>query len=684
MLSFEPPQTPVSKPFKILGVELLVPMTWPVEKSLNNDDEEEQHDPNMIDCYRKYKLGLLQPGVFEVILSLIEPAVRIPYRERSIRDNTMIRLVLYLFRNLAAIPDLNMLLSGTAEQIKMSHMQESLMIRFYESDVIELLLTISSNSTNRQDSSEWNVLVLEILYNLLEHVDPKSVFEYKHETDHKKAELHELSSKLSDLLRSENDRKKQKHTHAPSRHNRFGGTYILEDWEGNRLVSHKQQAGYADLSELVDGEKKENRVGVKRKLADPIKPRKVYQNPRALMYLKATAQSFLESCFNAFFSSILKDMKREDKKIVPKDYTRYYFCMRWFLQYHLYEKKQSRLRKENSLNLPLRREQEEDSGNMLDNKIYDFDLVANAFDMGTILYCLQRIRIKIDDKTWFEVQVTVDCFRQMLASLHEMSQSEEEEYRDAADHIQSNIYYDQSILDLLHSLIKTYRNQSIQYLKTVIMLTHVLLKMLEHYSKTKKTLFIRKKKSKRSSQKKKNKKKELNREEGIEGDIEEDAQMEDTDTRESEEEEEEDENNMTYNEHVFKFESFEKKYISEDIINAYCTLLEGYKDLEPEYIHYITSFFHRMIVKRNAEYLFWKLPVMELFNRIMLHSSKFPRTEAHAQLKELIRYSTRQFFKYASIYPLLFVEALVPSIKTNVSELQTFISKSKPQEQEET
>lgn len=106
--------------------------------------------------------------------------------------------------------------------------------------------------------------------------------------------------------------------------------------------------------------------------------------------------------------------------------------------------------------------------------------------------------------------------------------------------------------------------------------------------------------------------------------------------------------------------------------------------MEPEYIHYITSFFHRIIVKRNAEYLFWKLPVMELFNRIMLHSSKFPRTEAHAQLKELIRYSTRQFFKYASIYPLLFVEALVPSIKTNVSELQTFISKSKPQEQEET
>lgn len=94
----------------------------------------------------------------------------------------MIRLVLYFFRNLAAIPDLNMLLSGTTEQIKMSHMQETLMIRYYESDVIELLLTMSSNSANRQDSSEWNVLVLEILYNIVEHVDPKSVFQYRQDS----------------------------------------------------------------------------------------------------------------------------------------------------------------------------------------------------------------------------------------------------------------------------------------------------------------------------------------------------------------------------------------------------------------------------------------------------------------------------------------------------------------------
>lgn len=245
----------------------------------------------------------------------------------------------------------------------------------------------------------------------------------------------------------------------------------------------------------------------------------------------------------ALFSSVLKDMKRDDKKIVDKDYIRYYFCMRWFLQYHLYENKTSKARKANTLCLPSR----QDEGNIL-NKSFDFDLVATAFDLGTILFCIHYIRQKQEEKKWFEVTVTADCFRQMLVSLHEMSQSEEEEYRDAAEHIQSNVYYEQSILDLLHSLVKNYRNQSKQYLKTMVMLTHVLLKMLDHYAKTKKTLFVRKKKNERS-RKKKDKKKQM-----VEGSEEqEEVQMDESEGSESEED-----HGPAYNEQLFKFEGFEK------------------------------------------------------------------------------------------------------------------------------
>jgi hypothetical protein len=151
-------------------------MTWPVEKSL---EEEEEHDPNIMICYRKYKMDLLVPGVFETILALIMRSVRIPHRDRSIVDHTTIRLALYLFRNLTAIPDLNISQSATMEQIRMSRMQESLMTRYYEADVMEFLLTIASNSSTQTSLSEWNLLVLEALYNFIKHVDPKDVYLYR-------------------------------------------------------------------------------------------------------------------------------------------------------------------------------------------------------------------------------------------------------------------------------------------------------------------------------------------------------------------------------------------------------------------------------------------------------------------------------------------------------------------------
>jgi hypothetical protein len=61
-------------------VELLVPMTWPIEKSLDTEENEEPEDPNLMSCYRKYKLDLLTPGVFETILAMIMKSVRIPHR----------------------------------------------------------------------------------------------------------------------------------------------------------------------------------------------------------------------------------------------------------------------------------------------------------------------------------------------------------------------------------------------------------------------------------------------------------------------------------------------------------------------------------------------------------------------------------------------------------------------------
>lgn len=60
-------------------------MTWPLEKkSLDEEDEDSEEDnPNVMQCYRKYKLDLLTPGVFETILTMIIKALRKPHRYKK-------------------------------------------------------------------------------------------------------------------------------------------------------------------------------------------------------------------------------------------------------------------------------------------------------------------------------------------------------------------------------------------------------------------------------------------------------------------------------------------------------------------------------------------------------------------------------------------------------------------------
>lgn len=60
-------------------------MTWPLEqKSLDDEDEDnDDENPNVMQCYRRYKLDLLTSGVFETILTMIIKALRKPHRYKK-------------------------------------------------------------------------------------------------------------------------------------------------------------------------------------------------------------------------------------------------------------------------------------------------------------------------------------------------------------------------------------------------------------------------------------------------------------------------------------------------------------------------------------------------------------------------------------------------------------------------
>ncbi|KAI9302207.1 timeless protein-domain-containing protein [Cunninghamella echinulata] len=697
--------SPISERFILASIEIIVPLTWPIQHNPEGLDPELEQ--NILQYYQKIKMQLLEKGIFEAALRVLLKSLRIPYRERSSRDQSIIRLILYFWRNLTAISDPKVTSMASEEQILLSTLQALLLVRLHESNVLELLLTMAS-TMDTSEAGEYNVILLEILFYLLEHANAREIFMTKKITPvtSNANKYKNTSSKLSTMLHSENNNKRLKTLHTPSRHNRFGGSYILEGWDGGKRVSHKQHAGYADLDQLI-GIRDKNRRGQKRKQMDEVGTHDAYSSQSSRLCLKQFAKSFLETCFNSFYSILYKDMQREDKKIIERDHARFYYTKKWFLEYISYEiletmsieekkkKQQENINSNNNkqtvlssssnpssitndqLILPgstqhnhhlmeqsTTSQEKEDVNNNNSNKNNgqdenvnldenkqpsNFHLVANAMELSMFWTCMRRIRICLEDKIWYDAQITADCLRQMLVLLNIMNRSSEQEYREVADYIQSNIYHEQETLDIFPDLIKAYRNQSYEYIEVTVQLIYTLLKMLESYCKNQTVLFIRKKKNGKKPKKKVT---------GEENDLDGDNNNEDDDDDNANSEEDERDRRIAYKEHVFAFENFEKKFATYDTIRVCCILLEQYKTLKPETLRSITGLFHRIMVKRKIEHLFWKLPTLDLFNRILIDYHFVPKSSAFDELHQFIVYVVRQFFKKAEEYPLLFIETI--------------------------
>lgn len=59
-------------------VEVIVPMTWPLAR--NPEDNQDDQDPNLLHNYRKLKLKLLEKGIFEAVLRICVKSLNIPHR----------------------------------------------------------------------------------------------------------------------------------------------------------------------------------------------------------------------------------------------------------------------------------------------------------------------------------------------------------------------------------------------------------------------------------------------------------------------------------------------------------------------------------------------------------------------------------------------------------------------------
>ncbi|KAJ8086932.1 Topoisomerase 1-associated factor 1 [Marasmius tenuissimus] len=654
----------------IAAADLITAMTWPIDlaeelKELDDELDQRTDYTQLLHSHLHYKAALLKPGVIQALFGIMIPPLVKPHKERSERDAQIVNVILHLFRNLAFIKDPPPNVNVSSDQAEFSGLQSKLVRALSETHTLELLLTIAANVDKDPLFDNVNTLILEILYLLLRGVKPPTLA-----VDQKQ----KPADTLKKLIREEEKAKQRFARHAPTRHSRFGTTIsvqlnpnkkVRKSTEGETeagpepakkpvapFVVHHQQGINRELGSIWDMSKRQK--AKKSQTVDELS-KEDHLTVEARLALQTFASDFLDSCFNPFLSTLLKDIRSEKPKITEKDNLRLLFVTKWFLEFFL------TMRTMYSQKLQT---DKTDAAAQAGLEKWKFGLVAEVVEQHWIVWVLKRMRGAVEEKpkSWTELQAGTECLTQLLTLIEAMSTSDiDEDLQEAADVLQHQLVYSGEVLDIAFESLRTYKEgtQSLAYLTSSINMGYVLFKVLERYvKKSTGDMYIRKKMKKR---KKKG-----------DGEV-----PEEEDLPQPEED--------VVHETMFTLETFEMKLAQTDITHTLLAYLSRYKEFpSSENMKRVVSLMHRQAVRAKAEGLFFKVSTLTLFKTILNDQRSLPRDQPHKDLVSLINYILRRFFKAMQEDTFLAIEAFFPKNRGNWKQYSSWEPEKKLKRQKAT
>lgn len=571
-------------------LQLLVPLTWPPElEDEKTTVNHHRHLPYLQLAQVGYKRSVLHYEHAKILRTAVRiglPSMAQPRRERTKRDEGIIKLVLYLFRNMAMITQPQMLPSqGDENEISRS----STITAFADQDVFSLLLTIGSGAND--EFQDQDVILLEILFHMLKGVDAKKLFMQKEEVNH------EESEELRQLMLREKAMRNSYNKHAPTRHNRFG-TMIWVKRDDMKMSTVSGQQSITDESTTLhqmDSSKKWNKPKYRGKLTQEFNEQtdfgmRVDLTESARKQLRSFVEDFLDSSFNPLFASLRKAIERETDRVQDMHKRQYFYLIHWFLDAECARRDQARRESVWHADRPTQTNPEDNT----------FAYIAAVLDQETFVLLNRNMQKAFDEKNWQDLQATLLCFTQILLTTQSMAESKDEEDQEIAENIQNRIFYEEATHDRIVSVLRGYTNQGFAYLDAVTECVHVFVRMLERYSKQNADLQIRSKHRARRKAKQQT--------QGGNIDAREDAEIAAEDEREV---------HAAVSERKFDFARFSAKFLSQPCVDTYLRLLHYYKDLTPSQLKRCHRYLYRLAFKHELAVFLFRVDILQLLHRMI-------------------------------------------------------------------
>ncbi|KAH8430321.1 putative DNA repair protein (Tof1) [Aspergillus melleus] len=622
-------------------LELLVPLTWPLEIHAQMTINHHRHMPYLQHAQVSYKRRLLSRGSATLLRTIIRiglPSMAIPRSERTTRDEGILKLVLYLLRNIAVISThARLAAEGDEEETSRS----ATLNAFQDQDAFALLLTMCSNVGD--DFNMQDVALLEILFHIVKGVDVEKLFMNDAQRSAKGTD------ELDTLLRQESSLRREYAKNAPTRHGRFGTMiWVKRDDAKVSTVSGQDvlrdsQATLQKLDQTKKWNKPQQRQRKELSTLNNDFSSPVHLNSAASKNLRMFVEEFLDSGFNPLFTHVRKAIEREADRVLDINSRQYFYTVAWFLEAERARRVSQRQRR--AQNGKPDKVAEPDS----------FGLVAGVLNQETFVFLNRSMQYSLDHKDWEDLNAEMRCFTQILLTVQEMTLSPIEDDQEIAENIQNRIFYEETTHDRILTIIREYKDQGFGYLDAATNLAHVFLRMLERYSKENVDMQVRSKRRTR----RKNKQAEKGDEEN------------DNEDQVSEDEEDHAEAERVSKERKFDFRRFTAKFCNQKCVDTFVAFTKYYRELDTEQLKRAHRYFYRIAFKQEMAVLLFRVDIVHLLYTMIKGPGALDSSQPiFKEWEELVQQILRRLIKKIDQRPALITELLFSKINSTVSYLE--------------
>lgn len=560
------------------------------------------------ECLQQYKLSFItSKEAIKVIVNHLAECISKPIDERNEQHDQMLELIIYLFRNLLAIPD------KTAQFIKapkgvaiyntredsMKDLQRRFLHKLSDENVLDAFIYMSQDFTPAS-IRKLSLCFLEIFCHILTSFSPKAMWDQQ-----------QTISLLQILRDKAIQQDKERKRELSSRHSKFGSSYKMVRKVGEiSLIYHNPFKEKIEINK-IPGQSSRTKPQRKDNMNSLTANRNIQELARVdkdlIQKMKHFASEILEHSFQPILETIFTEFYKDSQVLEDQDKTNYFLFQGFFMQYLRHK----HYAESEVLNL-------------------DVNLIAGVFQKLNFEYFFRSIIMEFKktarkEYNTRELHASIKFCIQYFYVIKDLLNSTSDKAKKNAQILLQTVFY-REISTVCKRSFEYWRAgiNDKEFLEDIAEFAHLTFKLLEDYSKGK-LLTVRTERLRKAQ-------------------------------KSNEDEEFEDQNEETaYHERQLNYIVEFSSLIDTEIISKYCFLLQRYKDNREEVNTWVCCFIKKVVVECETDWIFFQLEYLQIFDDILsdrLVPAKFK------EIYDVCSLIVDRFFKLFKTNSLLPVESL--------------------------